>query len=225
MGAIRGAPVELVKCETVRSPRAGQRRDRDRRLSRPRSLDLHDGRPVCRIHRLCRGRPFAQADHSRHRHHPSQRPDPARHDRRRDAGLLFRERHVLLDHALGDRVERARSRRRSRRHRCVVSAGARRHQYDGPDQAELSRPGQASGQRDVGQFGRPRALQARHRGRRRHRHSRLRRRRLGDRLSRQCRRGRHRHHAGHVRRWGSIHRRASATATPRCSAPANGIAC
>ena len=43
------------------------------------------------------------------------------------------------------------------------------------------------------------ALQAHHRGRRRHRHARLRRGRLGDRLARQRRRERHRDHAGDVR--------------------------
>ncbi len=51
-----------------------------------------------------------------------------------------------------------------------------------------------------GSFGGACALQARHRGRRRHRHSRLRRGRLGDRVPRQCRRGRHRHHALDLRR-------------------------
>ena len=50
-----------------------------------------------------------------------------------------------------------------------------------------------------GSLGRARALQAHHRGRRRHRHSRLRRGRLGDRLPGQRGRGRHRHHAVDLR--------------------------
>ena len=65
---------------------------------------------------------------------------------------------------------------------------------------KLSRPGQAGRQCVVGFVGGARALQARHRGGRGHRHPRLRRGRLGDRLSGQCRRERYCHHAGHLRR-------------------------
>ena len=132
---------------------------------------------------------------------------------------------MLVDHARGDRLERARPRRRARHHRRVVPAGAGRHQSADLDEAELPQPGQAGRQRDLGLVGRARALQAHHRGGRRHRHPRLRRGRLGDRLPRQRRRGRHHHHAVDVRRSGSIRRPASATATRRCSAPASGTAC
>ena len=158
-------------------------------------------------------------------HHAPQEPDPDRRDRRRAAGQLLGERHLLVDHARGRRLERARPRRRAGRRRRVVPAGADGHQHDGRDQAELPQPGQAGRPRAVGLGGRPRALQARHRGRRRHRHPRLRRGRLGDRLSRQRGRGRRDHRALDVRRRASIPRRASATATRRCSAPASGRAC
>ncbi len=106
---------------------------------------------------------------------------------------------ISLDHALRDRLERARPRRRARHHRRLGPAGAGRHEPDGPDEADLSRPGQAGRQCDLGKLGRACALQARHRGRRRHRHPRLCGGRLGDRLPGQCRRERHRHHAGDVR--------------------------
>ena len=124
-----------------------------------------------------------------------------------------------------DRLERARPRRRAGHHRRVVPAGAGRHQPADPDEAELSRPGQAGRQRDLGLVGRACALQAHHGGRRRHRHPRLRRGRLGDRASGQRRRGRHRHHAVDVRRRPRSRRRASATAIRRCSAPASGTGC
>ena len=126
-GAIRGAPIELVKCETVD-------------LYVPATAEIViegylqidpakylPGRAVRRVHRLSCGRPLAQAADPRHRHHPPQRSDPARHHRGRAAGQLFGERRHLLDHARGHRLERARPRRRAGRHRRVVPAGAGRH--------------------------------------------------------------------------------------------------
>ena len=131
MGAIRGEPVDLVKCETndLYVPATAEiviegYLDLD-------PFDLRDGRPVRRVHRLSRRRPLAQADHPRHRHHPSQRSDPARHHRGLAARQLLRERGLLVDHARRHGVERARARRRARHHRRVVPAGARRHQSAG----------------------------------------------------------------------------------------------
>ena len=81
-----------------------------------------------------------------------------------DARLVLRERHVLLDHARGDGVERARPRRHCANITDVwLPAGAGRRQYRGADQAELSRPGQASGERALwgSASAGPRALQSR----------------------------------------------------------------
>ena len=60
--------------------------------------------------------------------YPPQRSDPARHHRGLDAGQLFGERGVLVDHARRHRMERARSCRRAGDYRRVVPAGASRHQ-------------------------------------------------------------------------------------------------
>ena len=226
MGAIRGAPVELVKCETVDLyvPATAEIVIEGYLAVRPR--ELHAGRAVRRVHRLSRRRPLRRSRPIRvtaitHRNDPILRGTIE--------GALpgsYSENAVtLLDHARGDRLERARPRRRAGDHRRVVPAGAGRHQSPDPDEAELSQPGEAGGQCDLGLLGRACALQAHHRGRRRHRHPRLRRGRLGDRLSRQCGRGRHRHHAVDLRRSASILRRASATAIPPCSAPASGTGC
>ena len=99
MGAIRGAPVDLVKCETVDLyvPATAEIVIEGYLQLDPKTYD--DGRPVRRVHRLRRRRPLAQADHPRHRHHPPQQPDPARHHRRLAARLVLGERHLLLDHA------------------------------------------------------------------------------------------------------------------------------
>ena len=103
--------------------RAGLGRDRDRGHARARARDLSDGRPLRRVHRLCRRRPLAEAHDPRDLHHPPQRSDPARHDRRLHARELFRERDDLVDLPLLDRLERARSRRRAR---ASPTCGARR---------------------------------------------------------------------------------------------------
>ena len=66
MGAIRGAPVELVKCETVDLyvPATAEIVIEGYLGLDPKSYD--DGRPVRRVHRLSRRRSLAQADHPRH---------------------------------------------------------------------------------------------------------------------------------------------------------------
>ena len=92
MGAIRGAPVELVKCETVDLyvPATAEIVIEGYLGLDPKTYTMEG--PYRRVHRLSRRRPLAQADHPRHRHHPPQRSDPARHHRRLDAGQLFGER-------------------------------------------------------------------------------------------------------------------------------------
>ena len=113
--------------------RAGLGRDRDRRLSRARPQDLHDGRArIAEFTGYLAGDRAPKPDHPRHRHHPPQRSDPARHHRGLDARQLFGERRVLVDHARRHRLERARPRRRARHHRRVVPAGADRHQRADP---------------------------------------------------------------------------------------------
>ncbi len=225
VGAIRGAPVELVKCETVDLyvPATSEIVIEGYLGIEPESYTMEG--PFAEFTGYVAGDKLGETDHPRYRHHPSHRSDPARHHRRFDARKLFGERRLLVDHARGDGVERARPRRRARRHRRVVPAGADRHQHRRCDQAELSRPGQAGRQCAVGLVGGACALQARHRGRRRYRHSRLRRDRLGDCASRQCRRRRHRHHAVDLRRRA---RSVDPAARPQChrnSAPASGIGC
>ena len=95
MGAIRGAPVELVKCETVDLyVPASAEIVIEGYLGLDPATYMMEG-PLRRVHRLCRRRPLAEADHPRHRHHPPQRSDPARHHRGLDARQLFGERRVL----------------------------------------------------------------------------------------------------------------------------------
>jgi 4-hydroxy-3-polyprenylbenzoate decarboxylase len=93
------------------------------------------------------------------------------------------------------------------------------------DQANLSQSGQAGGQCDLGKLRLACALQARDRGRRRYRHPRLRGGRLGHRLSRECGRERHRHHAFDLRRRSGSLDPQTRPRTSRCSAAANGTAC
>ena len=150
MGAIRGEPVDLVKCETndLYVPASAEIVIEGMLGLDPDSYMMEG--PLCRVHRLRRGRPLAEAGDPRHLHHPPQRSDPARHHRRLHAGQLFRERGDQLDLPLLDRVERARPRRRSRHHRRLGPAGAGRHQPEHPHEADLSRAGQAGRQCDLG---------------------------------------------------------------------------
>ena len=85
MGAIRGAPVELVKCEShdLYVPATAEIVIEGFLPFDP--VDLYAGRSVRRIHRLCRGRARAATDHASHGDHPSQRSHAARHGRRRAA--------------------------------------------------------------------------------------------------------------------------------------------
>ena len=150
MGAIRGEPVELVKCETIDLYVPAIGRDRDRGHARARCRHLRDGRPVCRVHRLFGRRPVAQADDPRHR--ITHRNDPILRGTIEGCmpGSYSENAMISLDLPLLDRLERARPCRRARHHRRVGSAGAGRHQPLRPDQAELSRAGQAGRQRAVG---------------------------------------------------------------------------
>ena len=225
IGAMRGAPVELVKCETVdlQVPATAEIVIEGYLGLDPETYEMEG--PFAEVTGYVAGDRSPKPTIRVTGHHPPQGSDPARHHRRLDARQLFGKRHVLVDHARGDGVERARPRRRARHHRRLVPAGAGRREHRGgrSSRAIAARPSRWPMR--CGARRRPCALQARHRGRRRHRHPRLRRGRLGDRLSRQCRRGRHRHHAGDLRRRA---RSIDAQARPqrrRCSAPANGIAC
>ena len=82
MGSIRGAPVELVKCESHDLYVPATAEIVVEGFLPFDHVDLHAGRPVRGIHRLCRGRARAAADHARDRDHASQRSGAARHDRR-----------------------------------------------------------------------------------------------------------------------------------------------
>src|ERR1700692_3587656 len=124
-----------------RSLRAGQRRDRHRRIYELRSGDFSAGRALRRIHRLHRRRPLAEIGDPRHLHHPPQESDPARHHRGHHAGQLFGEQRHLVGDARGDGVERAGSRRRAGHHRRVGPAGAGRGQTAGTVRARPGVPG------------------------------------------------------------------------------------
>ncbi len=106
MGAIRGAPVELVKCETVdlHVP-ASAEIVIEGFLGLDPETYMMEGPYALRVHRLSRRRPLAQADHPRHLHHPPQRSDPARHDRGLPARQLFGECRRLVHHACRHRLE------------------------------------------------------------------------------------------------------------------------
>ena len=162
MGAIRGAPVELVKCETVDLyvPASAEIVIEGYLELDPANYVMEG--PFAEFTGYLAGDKLAEADHPGDRHHPSRRSDPARHHRGLAAGQLFGERDLLLDHARRDRMERAGARRRAGHHRRMVPAGPCRHQSADPDEAELSRPGQAGGGRDLGLVGRPCPLQAHH---------------------------------------------------------------
>ena len=128
VGAIRGEPVELVKCETVDLyvPASAEIVIEGYLSSIPRPTRWKARMPSSPATSPATAR---RSHHPCHRHHPPHRSDPARHHRGLDAGQLFRERRVLVDHARGDRLERAGPRRRAGRHRRMVSAGAGRREY------------------------------------------------------------------------------------------------
>ena len=200
MGAMRGAPVELVKCETVDLyvPASAEIVIEGYLGLDPKTY-LMEG-PYAEFTGYLAGdrapKPTIRVTAITHRNDPILRGTiegsmPGSYSENGVCSSIMRAATAwnVLDRA-----------GRSRRHRRVVPAGADRHQRPDPHEAELPRPSEAGRQRALGLVGRARALQARHRGRRRHRHPRLRRGRLGDRPPGQCGRERHRHHAGDVRR-------------------------
>ncbi len=183
MGAIRGAPVELVKCETVDLyVPATAEIVIEGYLGLDPATYMMEG-PYAEFTGYLAGdrspKPTIRVTAITHRNDPILRGTiegamPGSYSENAMCSSIMRA---------ADRVERARPRRRAGHHRRVVPAGAGRHQSPDPDEAELPQPGQAGGQCDLGLVGRACALQARHRGRRRHRHPRLRRGRLGDRAT------------------------------------------
>ena len=129
MGAIRGEPVDLVKCETVD-------------LYVPASAEIViegylDLDPVD-LHRWKARSPSSPAISpatARPSRPSASPPSPtatirscAAASKARCPGSYLGERHLLLDHARRHRLERARPRRRARHHRRLVPAGACRHQ-------------------------------------------------------------------------------------------------
>ena len=92
IGAIRGAPVELVKCEThdLYVPASAEIVIEGFLGLDPKTYMMEG--PYAEFTGYVAGDARAEADHPRHRHHPPQRSDPARHHRRLDAGQLLGER-------------------------------------------------------------------------------------------------------------------------------------
>ena len=139
MGAIRGAPVELVKCETVDLyVPATAEIVIEGYLGLDPETYMMEG-PYAEFTGYLAGdrspKPTIRVTAITHRNDPILRGTiEGSH-----AGQLFRERRLLVGHARGDRVERARPRRRAGHHRRVVPAGAGRHQRPGAHEAELSR--------------------------------------------------------------------------------------
>ena len=74
-------------------------------------------------------------------------------------GQLWRKSNHELDPTLGHRLERSRIGRRPRCRRCLWHAHSGLREYSCFDQSDLSRSGQASGRRLVGQLSISRALQ------------------------------------------------------------------
>ena len=72
IGAIRGEPVELVKCETVDLYVPASAEIVIEGYHEFRSGDVPARRPVRRVHRLRRRRQVAEIRHPRHLHHPPQ---------------------------------------------------------------------------------------------------------------------------------------------------------
>ena len=72
-GSIRGAPVELVKCETVDLYVPANAEIVIEGFLQIDPKDYMMEGPLRRVHRLFRRRQDAEADHPRHRHHPPQR--------------------------------------------------------------------------------------------------------------------------------------------------------
>ena len=128
MGAIRGEPVDLVKCETndLYVPATAEIVIEGVLSLDPDTYEMEG--PYAEFTGYVAGDRSPEADHPRHLHHPSQRSDPARHYRRLHAGQLFRERDDQLDLPLLDGMERARPCRRARHHRRLGAAGAGRHE-------------------------------------------------------------------------------------------------
>ncbi len=158
MGAVRGAPVELVKCETVdlHVPATAEIVIEGYLGLDPETYMMEG--PFAEVTGYVAGdkspKPAIRVTAITHRKDPIFRGTIEGSM----PGCFSENGIVLLDHARGDGVERARSRRRARHHRCVVPAGAGRHQRLRADQPELSRPGQAGGECFVGLVGRSRAL-------------------------------------------------------------------
>ena len=177
----------------------GLRRNRGRRLHLQRPRDLRDGRPARRIHRPLRRRPGTEAYDPRHRDHSPQQSHLPRHHRGHADQDAEREHRDELGAARGPGLEHTRAFGRARHHRRALPGGKQRHDADDSDAATLSRPGQTGGDGDLGVERLAPALQAHLGSRRRHRHPRLRRDRLGLCLSRQCRRRRHHFRARHLR--------------------------
>ena len=82
MGAVRGAPVELVKCETVdlHVPATAEIVIEGYLGLDPETYMMEG--PFAEFTGYVAGDTLAEADHPRHRDHPPQRSDPARHHRR-----------------------------------------------------------------------------------------------------------------------------------------------
>ena len=114
MGAYRGEPAELVKCETVDLEVPASGRDRARGVHQRRSGHLGDGGAVRRVHRLRLRRADAAADHEGHLHHPPARSDLPRLPGGHAARLLQREQRDVVGAARRHRLEHPQGRRHPR---------------------------------------------------------------------------------------------------------------
>ena len=196
MGALRGAPVELVNCETVplQVPASAEIVIEGWISPDPATFEMEGP-----FGEYFRRRPVPQAPGAGDLHLPPRQPDLPRHAGRHLAEDAQRKLHHELGAARRLGLEHSGALRRPGGHRRALPARQQRHHADDPAQADLSRLGQAGRRGDLGLERRASALQEHLGGRRRHRHPRLRCRRLGLRLPRQRGRGRHRVLPRHLR--------------------------
>ena len=169
MGAYRGEPAELVRCETVdlEVPAAAEIVIEGYISDDPATYET--GRAVRRVHRLRLRRPHPAPDHEGDLHHPPPRPDLPRLPGGDAAGLLQREQRDVLRAARGHRLEHPERRGHPRHPRRVRAGHHQRGEHPRADQEALPGAAQADRRRPLGQQRRPVPLQARRRGGGRHR--------------------------------------------------------
>ena len=119
-GSLRGAPVELVKCELSDLLVPASAEIVLEGFVSPDPKHLHFGRTVQRISRLLRRQQVAQAHDPRRMHHPSKRSDLSRLSYRRKPGPNQRRHDLDAGDVFGDGLALPRTGRRAEHHRRMA---------------------------------------------------------------------------------------------------------